>query len=141
MSRLRKKGLNEEKLLTTYKTLVRPSVEYAAPAWHSLLSAGQAASLERHQVQSLRKGLSANKLRKKADIHLLSTQREKIAKKFALKSLFNEWCSHWFQRRPAPTYSRRQGVTYPTYRENLARTDRHKNTPMNYLVRLLNKPS
>lgn len=144
LGRLRKKGLKEEKLITTYKTLVRPSLEYAAPAWHSLLTAGQAALLERQQVQSLRniygQGLSANKMRQKADIDLLSKRRETISKRFAVKCLTNERSAHWFQKRAVPTYSRRQGVNYPTYRENFARTDRHKNTPMNYLVKKLNEP-
>ena len=144
LGHLRKKGLKEDKLVTTYKTLIRPSIEYAAPAWHSLLTAGQAAVLKRQQVQSLRNiygyGLSVDKLRKKANIHLLSTRRERISKMFAVKCLSNERSAHWFKKRPVPMYSRRQGVNYPTYRENLARTDRQKNTPMNYLVRKLNEP-
>ena len=102
LGRLRKKGLKEDKLVTTYKTLICPSLEYAAPAWHSLLTAGQAADLERQQVQYLHNiyghGLSANKLRKK----VLSTRRESISKKFSVKCLSNERSAHWLKKSQSP---------------------------------------
>ena len=143
LSRLRKKGLNDEKLIQSYKCLIRPTAEYAAPAWHSLINAGQAAELERQQTQALKNifgpGMSANKMGIKAGIELLSTRREKCVKKFATKCLTNPRCHSWFQERSASTYPRRNSVSYPLFRENFARTDRHRNSPKNYIVRSVNR--
>ena len=143
LAKLKRKGLSEEKLLRAYKCLVRPSLEYAAPAWHSLLNATQAAHLERQQTQCLKNifgtGLSAAKLRKKAHLGTLFSRREEIVVKFAKKSLVNPRISHWFSERPRPVYSRRPGVNYPKFREETVRTDRHRNTPRNYLIRKVNE--
>ena len=143
LSKLKKKGLSEERLLRAYKCLIRPTTEYAAPAWHSLITAGQMADLEKQQVQALKNiygpSLSANKLRKKAQIELLSKRRENLVLNFAQKSLKNRRTSGWFKERTRPSYSRRDGVIYPKYREEIARTDRYRNSPKNYLIRKLNE--
>ena len=136
-------GLTEEKLVRTYKTLIRPSVEYVAPAWHSMLTAAQASTIEQQQILALKNifgyNLSAKKLRSKTEINLLSKRRETLVKKFVIKSLSNARCVGWFEKRNVPRYSRRSGVNYPTYKESPARTDRHRNTPMNYIIRKLNE--
>lgn len=143
LSKLRRKGLSEKNLIKTYKCLIRPSLEYAAAAWHSLLTAGQSALLERQQSQALKNifgpSLSAATLRKKADIETLHSRREALVTRFAKKSLANPRTNHWFKERPVPSYARRSGVRYPKYREETARTDRHRNNPKNYLVRKLNE--
>ena len=143
LSRLRKKGLPEDKLIRTYKCLIRPTVEYASPAWHSLLTAGQAAHLERQQSQALKNifgpGISANKMRKKAGLDLLSNRRENAVRKFGMKCLANPRCEGWFKDRGFPSYPRRVGINYPRYIEESARTDRHRNNPKNYIVRMLNQ--
>ena len=54
LSKLKRKGLPEKDLIRTYKCLIRPVVEYAAPAWHSSINATQAAELERQQAQALK---------------------------------------------------------------------------------------
>ena len=139
LSKLKKKGLPEKDLVRTY----RPVVEYAAPAWHSLITATQAAEIERQQAQALKNvygtGLSAEKMRTAAGIELLSNRREKMTKKFALKSLSNPRTSHWFNERKQSVFARRVNVNYPKYKENAARTDRHRNSPKNYLIRKLNE--
>ena len=142
LSKLKKRGLSKEKLLRAYKCLIRPTTEYAAPAWHSLLTAGQAAELEKQQVQALKNiygpGLSANKLRQKANLDLLSKRRDVLVLKFAKKSVSNPRTRHWFRERRRPTYVRRIGVKYPKYAEETARTDRHRNSPIDYMIRRIN---
>ena len=144
LSKLQKRGLEEKELIRTYRCLVRPTVEYASPAWHSCLTATQAASIERQQAQALKNiygpGLSANKMRAKANLELLSIRRERAAKKFALKNLNNPRCQSWFNERKQPSYARRSNTSYPKYKEETARTDRHRNTPKNFLIRKLNEP-
>ena len=143
LSKLKKKGLTDDKLSRAYKCLIRPSLEYAAPAWHSLITAGQAADLEKQQIQALKNiygsGISASKLRAKAGVELLSKRRDRLALKFAQKSINNPRTSGWFTERPRPAYARRSSVIYPKFREETARTDRHRNSPKNYLVRKLNE--
>ena len=142
LSKLRRRGLQEDHLIKAYKSLVRPCAEYAAPAWHSLTTAEQSETLERQQTQALKNifglGLSAAKMRKKADIDLLKTRRENMCLKFARKNLHNIRCREWFVERPTPSYTRRSNASYPIYREPVSRTDRFRNSPMNYLRRLLN---
>ena len=142
LSKLRKKGLGAEKLVRVYCGLIRPVLEYCAPAWHSLLTAGQSESLERQQSQALKNiygtGMSAAKLRTRAGIETLNKRRMKMSLKFAKKCLTNPRCQSWFQERGNPTYQRRSSVNYRKYREPIARTDRFRNSPKNFLIRLLN---
>ena len=75
--------------MRAYQCLIRPTVEYAAPAWHSLITAGQAAALEKQQTQALKNIygplLSAAKMKQKAGIESLSKRREALILKFARK--------------------------------------------------------
>lgn len=142
LSRLRRRGIPEDKLIKTYTSLIRPVVEYASPSWHSLLTAEQSEKLERQQTQDLKNvfgaNLSAAKMRNKANIKLLHTRRVKAAKKFANKCLTNKRCTDWFVERPSAKYARRSSISYPKFKEKTARTDRFRNSPKNFLVRLLN---
>ena len=85
-------------------------------------------------------GISARKMCEKAELDLLSTKRERAAKKFATINPKNPRCESWFVERRKPIYAQRAGINYPRYVEGTARTDRHRNSPKNYLVRRLNKP-
>ena len=84
LAKLRQKGLCEEKLVKAYAALIRPTVEYISPVWHSSITAGQATLLERQQTQALKNifgpELSAAKLRCKAKVDLLSKRRENAVK-------------------------------------------------------------
>ena len=142
LSRLRKIGLDEEKLVKAYKTLIRPVAEFAAPAWHSMISADRSEQLERQQTLALKHiygtGLSAAKMRAKADIVTLSKRRENAVLKFAKKCITNPRCQEWFIERTKPSYARRLNQKYPRYKEKTARTDRFRNSPKIYMTRLLN---
>lgn len=89
LSKLRKKGLDTGRLVKVYKCLIRPTVEYLAPVWGPMITAEQSAALERQKVQALKNifgsQLSANKLRKLAEIDLLSTRRKEMSVSFAKK--------------------------------------------------------
>ena len=134
LSRLRKRGLDCDKLVKVYKTLIRPSVEYLAPVWSSMITAEQAESLERQQIQALKNiygpNISANKLRTRAGIDRLSERRRNLSLSFANKCLTNPRTAHWFVERPLPIYSR--------YHEETVRMDRHRCSPLNHLRKLLN---
>ena len=142
LAKLRKKGLPTDKLVRTYACLIRPVVEYASPAWHGSITLEQSEHLERQQSQALKNiygvGLSASKMRAKANIPTLWSRREAAGLKFIKKCVNNERCTAWFRERDRAVYSRRPNTRYPTYHENTARTDRYRNSPKNYLIRQLN---
>ena len=98
--------MSKTDLIKTYKNLVKPSAEYAVPAWHSMLTAQQSEIIEKQQVQALKNiygaGVSAKKMREKAGISLLWKRREEASLKFAKKCLVNERCTDCFIERPPP---------------------------------------
>ena len=80
-------------------------------------------------------GLSARELRAKAGIETLEKRREASTLKFAEKTLKNpRFSSRWFPPR-AGVWASRSG---DLYLEKTSRTDRHSNSPINYMIRQLN---
>ena len=73
--RLKRAGLTEEGLINTYKTLIRPLVEYVSPVWHPIINASQSVAIERQQTQALMNiygpNMSARKMRNKVDLKTL----------------------------------------------------------------------
>ena len=143
LARLRKAGMSEERLLRTYKTIVRPLAEYVAPAWGSMITAAQSHAIERQQTFSLRHiygaGISARKMLDKSGPPTLRKRREDMTLRFANKCITNPRCAGWFEKRQEPRYSRRKNTSYDIFKERPARTDRHRNGPLNYMTRLLNR--
>ena len=129
-------------MVKVYKNLIRPTAEYAVPVWHLLITAEQSAVLEQQQSLALRNiygpNISGKKMRDRSGLETLRERREKSCLNFAKKNLTNPRCATWFEERSRPLYARRKETYYPKYKENLARTDRYRNNPKNFLVRLLN---
>ena len=98
--------------------------------------------LEKEQSHVLRQiygpGVSAKGMRIKANLPLLSARRKSACIKFARKNVENKRCEKWFVERPQSKYPRRSGAGRRVYKERMARTDRLKNSPINYMIRLLN---
>ena len=142
LSRLKRKGMSIKDLVVVYTSIIRPVVEYAAAAWHSMLTCKQSEDLERQQVQALKNivgpGISARKMREYLGIEPLSERRSKAVLKLAIKCSISEIFSNWFPVRPDPVYSRREGVSYNRFIEETCRTDRRKNSPLCYMKKRLN---
>ena len=142
LSRLRRSGMREEDLVKVYTSTIRPVVEYASPAWHSMLTSEQTKQLERQQSQALKNiigpGLSALKMREKLNVEALATRRERAGIKFAIKCANSGRFNNWFPVRPGATYPRREGVNYHRYLEDNYRTDRRKNSPLCHMKQRLN---
>ena len=140
LQKLKRYGFSPEELVRVYASYIRPIAEYVSAAWHSCLTAEQAALLERQQTHALRLifgyGTSARKLRQAANIELLSKRRERACGKFAKKTQANPRFSSWFKERE---FTRaRRGSEKNRFHEPTARTDRYRNSPLNYLTRRLN---
>ena len=140
---LKQKGMSERELVQVYTSLIRPLAEYAGAFWHSQLSAEQSAWLEAQQTCALRNiygaGISAQKMRARAGINLLSRRREDHCLKFAQACTSNPRFQHWFEEKKMPKNPRRPNARYCRYQETPSRTDRHRNAPLNYLRRMLNR--
>ena len=143
LTKLRRRGMNTEDLKSVYTSMVRPAVEYASPAWHSLLTREQSGILESQQAQALRNilgpGLSYKKMSECLELDSLYARREAATLKFGQKCASSDRFRQWFPQRRAPLYERRKSVNYRTFHEETCRTDRHKNSPINYMRRILNE--
>ena len=110
---LKRSGYQQEDIVRIFCSMIRPTVEYCSPAWGSLLTQQQSTDIERQQIQALKHifgaKISARKLRELAGVKSLEPKR-----------------------------GRRLSVGHRLYEESTFRTDRHLNSPKNYLRRLLN---
>ena len=141
--KLKKAGLATNDLIQCYKSLIRPSVEYMVPVWHPMITSEQAASLENQQSQALKSifdvGLSARRMCETVGIELLSKRRDGMCLRFAKNCLTNKRCQDWFtESHPPLTQGEAALHMQKWYNISFARTDGHRNSPKNYLRRLLN---
>ena len=142
LNRLKQHGFESNQLVQVYQAFIRPITEYVSVVWHSRITAEQSAEIERMQSRALRHiygfGLSARKMRELSGLQLLSRRRTTAVEKFARKKAESERFGHWFARRPQAQYPRRSRQ-YDIYQEPTARTDRYRNSALNYMRRLLNR--
>ena len=135
---LRKIGFTESELVRVYKMILLPIADYCAPAYHSLLTDVQDQELERAQVGALRHiygyGLSARKLREKAEVQTLRQRRIELTDKFASKCLASDRFKKWFPLKVGRASARQAAK----YEEETAKCDRLKNSPIFYMRRRLN---
>ena len=107
LQKLKRCGLSTKELLQVYVSTIRPVAEYASVALHSMLTFEQSRLIERQQDKALQfiygVGISAEKMRKMADLETLAKRRFKACKKFAERALDSEKFRHWFPMRPVPS--------------------------------------
>ena len=143
LSRLKRLGMSESDLKKVYTSLIRPVAEYASVVWYPLLTEEQARTIERQQDQAMKNimgiGLSARKMRETLGLDTLGERREKAVVNFANKCCKSSRFGHWFARRNESNYARRTGTSYRKFVEPRYRTDRHRNSPLNYMRRKLNQ--
>ena len=133
----KRQGFTESELVRFYCGAIRPVAKYASPALHSMIPTYLKEALERQQTQALKNifgpGISARKMRDKANLETLKLRREKATLKFAEKAAKSDRFGAWFPRR-ARAAARRERP----YQETTARTERHKNSRVNYMRKILN---
>ena len=135
---LKKVGFNEEELVKAYVTHILPIADYCSVVYHSMLTDEQDERLENAQVGALRAifgpGISGRKMRERAEIETLRNRRIRQCDKFAEKCIASPRFSSWFP----PKEGRRAGRSTEVYREDFARCDRLKNSPLFYMRRRMN---
>ena len=135
---LGKVGFSTNDLVKVYQSTLLPIADYCAPAYHSMLTDEQDQQLEAAQTEALRAiygyGRSARQLRQEANINTLRARRIEATDKFARKCLANPRFCGWFPKRQGRTSARSTEI----YREEYAKCERLKNSPIFYMRRRLN---
>ena len=98
---LKRSGMKEDDLLVTYKASMRPSIEFGAAAYHSLLTAEQSESIERLQMRSMKivfgDRVSYRTVIESNKVQTLETRRCEKVRSFATKAFANErFRNEWF---------------------------------------------
>ena len=131
-------GFDKKELVKVYRSSILPIADYCCVVYHSMLTDEQDEQLENAQIGALRAifgyKMSARKLREAANIKTLRKRRIELCDNFARKCIQSEKFCHWF---PLKT-GRRSARGKELYREEYARCDRLKNSPLFYLRRRMN---
>ena len=124
--------------MRVYCSVVRPVVESASVVYGPMMSNDQSEQTERLQSQSLKIIYGFHKSYREvleiSGVQTLEARRREALEKFAKKSLEGNY-SHWFplaDKKKATRHGRR-------YKEEYARCDRLKNSPIFHMRRVLNK--
>ena len=132
---LRKSGFTENELVTVYKSVIRPIIEYTSVIYHPMLTADQTNYIEKQQTRALKNiygnHFSHRKLLEMANLPPLSQRRKEACLRFAQKAANNpRFAGHFKQKRLGP-----RAKSAAAYVEQNARTNRRKNSPFFYYRR------
>ena len=132
-------GVPPDDIAAVFATTIRPVIEYAAPAYHWMLTEQQSAIIERMQRRSLKTvyghRVSYDNALEKSGLKTMLQRREDICDKFVSKCVRNTLWDHWFPLQQAPSYDLRRKRRYL---EEWAHTDRLYRSPIYSMRRLLN---
>jgi hypothetical protein len=135
---LKKHGMNQEELVQVYASLVRSVIEFTSVVYGPMLNQDQEDRLEKLQGQSLKIVFGFDKSYRQvlelSGLETLKERRKSAIEKFARKCLDGEY-GHWFPRNPANRQNRRT----KKYKEEFARCERMKCTPIFHMRRVLNE--
>ena len=133
-------GMKQQDLLATYKSVVRPTAEFDACSFHSMLSQEQSTAIERLQGRAMKivfgDHVSYRTVVESGHIELLHDRREALVKNFALKAAKNERFESWFPENQEIGHDLRRRERYYIPR---LRTERAKKSPIIHMRRLLNE--
>ena len=138
---LKKSGTPNRVLVEVYKSFIRPVFDYAAPAYHTVLTAEQAGQLERLQRATLKTiyGLDVpySRCLEEAGLETLEARRQSLFENFATRAYENEFFKErWFTKKQPSGYGlrREQEVV-----EEPARCDRLVNAPIYQMRKYINE--
>ena len=137
---LKKSGMSPADLLLVFTTILRPVLDFAAPAYHPLLTVGQTKDLEMLQKKALKivygPTIRYEEALALANLTTLEERRETLVTNFAISAERNpRYTDGWFPKKLNQKYSIRKPRPYM---ETKSKTERMRKNPINYMRRLLN---
>ena len=137
---LKKAKIRTQSLVIIYCSLLRSTIEYAAPVYSHFLTREQSAALERLQAQSLKTIFgfekSYNECLELSGLETLEKRRETLVRKFTIKAANNPLWEHWFPKHEDYNYNLRKKLTYV---EEFAAKERLRLSPIFTMRRILNE--
>ena len=137
---LKEAGIKEDRLFKLYCVYIKLILEYCSPVYHSLLTAGQAETLERLQRHAARVCYGNNNIRdvmQAKGIETLEERRLSRVDRFIQKTVADvRFGPLWYPKRPDDGHGLRERRNFL---EDSIRTSRSFNNPRNYLVRRANQ--
>ena len=93
--------MEQTDLLTTYKSSIRPTIDFAAPTYHSLITTEQANSIERLQLRAMKIAfgptVAYNTVLESGAVEPLEERRKMLVQKMAIKASRNSLIKdEWF---------------------------------------------
>ena len=153
LSKLKQFGLKEDDLLKAWTVVIRPVVEYAAPLWHSGLTAMDSQNLESLQKKALGlilgtvyeenrryykvrgEAVSYELALKYCELTTLKHRREILISKFALETAKNERHKTFFEEKVKIGAQTRNTKVI---QEISCKTERYFKSAIPYMARILN---
>ena len=136
---LKRANLSVDTLSKVYAATIRSVILYAAQVYHCMLTEDLSEKLERLQRLAMRiihpPGTSYRDALTLSNLPRLSDMRTEMCKKFAKKTQLNPRYEHWFPKNPPNEHNLRHTLTY---KEETARTERRRKSPVFYMRRVLN---
>ena len=135
-------GTSCDDLVALYKCFILPLIYYSSVVYHSLLTSGQADSIENLQATAIKiiYGYSKSYLKileqHSKKLECLHDRRERLVDKFVLKASENgRFCDRWFPKKNVPAFDLRNKMICE---ETFARPECLYNSPIFYYRRRLN---
>lgn len=142
LRRLKNSAIPPDDLTSIFTIYIRPTLEYAAPVWHSGLTSVQSKAIERVQRRAVRIILgrdftSYSNACSRLGLPSLSSRREDLTRAFATSLRRSDQFRSWLPPERG-TISRR--LTRSSNDLDLAHcnTERYKKSAIPYMIRLLN---
>ena len=137
--KLKKAEIDIDLILTYYKTVIQPVIEYAVQVYQHALTEEQSNKIEslHRLVLKIVYGFDVSYKRavQRSGLKLLSERRDTICLKFARKSALNLRYAHWFPLKNESEYNLRKRLIY---KEEYTATERGWKSPLFSMRRILN---
>ena len=139
---LKRSGMGQDKLLTVYKSIIRPTADYCSVVYNSIIPGYTSEKLEKVQRHAMRiiygnEG-DIGEIMERKGIETLKNRRDKKCLDFALKAANSDrFGKKWFVESNSERNVRE--TTRRRYVEKRCKNERTRNNPIHFLTRLLNE--
>ena len=140
ITNLKKAKIRNQSLVIIYCSLLRSTIEYAAPVYAHFLTKEQSEALERLQSKTLKSIFGYDKsyyeCLKLSGLQRLDERRKKFVRKFTMKAASNPRWESWFPLHDTYEHDLRKKLKY---REDFASKERLWSSPIYAMRRLMNE--